>query len=596
MRDERVDKPSKLRQSIRERLSLFDKYIKKASTKEVALTMMREKKRWLCRNDLFYLLCITGHNSIAKWKDVYQPFCDQVSLMTWKVVQLKIQPPSEMMIPLKNVVDNTKELKMQRMFLCYRAFYKTTVITIGHSCQLLLNFPNIHIVLCHNRQDTSSKNLVAIKNLFLNTPKLEEETKKVIEQEYGIKVPLDLKTLFPECVPDQKKWDSTEKFSLANRTDWQRPEPNVQAVGADTEITGGHWDVAKKNDLVTEKSINTEDQINKTRDWDARFNQGHFVDTKFPLQDYEGTRYHFLDLYSTKLEKKNIHTVEVPIVKDLVSFLKGDDTQITHPQRYSRSDIMNLYDDDRWVFMCQMMLKPEDPSKKRFTPDMIHRYDALPEVLRKYLLVDPAGEQKKRSDYTAMTVVGISPGNKYYIVDMIRDKMAPDQKTNKAIELIKRHDIKDVGWEKIGLNNDTFYLEERRKQEGLNFRLVEIDSQTRSKIDRIRDILVPQYTRGQWLWPNKNVLMYFSQYEGKTIDMIGQLETEMMQFPNGLHDDMLDTLTFLMQMSPIAPIVEPKVEYLGMTFGEYTRIKEDRLARQGSDPWSRMDRMAGARG
>jgi hypothetical protein len=34
--------------------------------------------------------------------------------------------------------------------------------------------------------------------------------------------------------------------------------------------------IAKKNDLVTEKSVWTEDQIKKTADWDTRFNLGNF--------------------------------------------------------------------------------------------------------------------------------------------------------------------------------------------------------------------------------------------------------------------------------------------------------------------------------
>ena len=233
----------------------YDEAVKKASTDRVAVELMRDKKRWLLRNDLFYLLCVTGHDKIAKWWEVYRPFCDEVSLQTWKVVEMGMHPPSENMVPLSEV--RKKDLVKQRLYLCYRAFYKTTVITIRHSTQLLLNFPNIHIVLCHNKQDTSSKNLMAIKNLFLNRPSLKEDTLEVIRDQYNITAPLSIRDLFPECVPEGKEWGSTEKFSLANRTDMQRPEHNVEAKGVDSEITGGHWQVAKKNDLLLDRDWET---------------------------------------------------------------------------------------------------------------------------------------------------------------------------------------------------------------------------------------------------------------------------------------------------------------------------------------------------
>ena len=336
----------KLRQALTETSKEFLKIILDCKTRGARQHYSTLYKRWLCRNDLFFLTCITGHEKIAQWGDFYRPFCDDISLMNWKVVDLKIHDPSEMMLKIDD------ELSMQRLYLRYRGYYKTTIVTICHTVQLLLNFANIHVVLCHNKQRTSSDNLVAIKNIFLTKPKLSKDTRDMLRKEYGVYNKLTLYELFPECIPKGKEWGSAEKFSLANRSDMQRPEDNVEAVGVDTEITGGHWQVAKKNDLVTEKAVNTEDQIKKTRDWDSRFNKGHFDQLNQPLQDYEGTRYHFADMYSSKRNDERINVTEVSIVKDLDKFKAGDDSQIEHPQRYSRKDIEDLMTDDMWVFMC----------------------------------------------------------------------------------------------------------------------------------------------------------------------------------------------------------------------------------------------------
>ena len=97
-------------------------------------------------------------------------------------------------------------------------------------------------------------------------------------------------------------------------------------------------------------------------------------------------------MYSNKLEK-DLKIATIPIVKDLEKFLKGDDNQIMHPERFNRADVLKIMEDDIWVFMCQMMLKPEDPAKKRFTPEMIEYYDEIPENTKRVLLVDPASAE-----------------------------------------------------------------------------------------------------------------------------------------------------------------------------------------------------------
>jgi len=374
----------KLRQSIEKKVEQFDREIAGAQSRKVALYINREKKRWLCRNDLFYLCGLAGNDKIIQYPDYYQPFCDEVSLMNWKIVQLNMHIPSDGMLAINEVAEPGELAFLQRMYLCYRTFYKTTIISKVHSLQLLLNFANIHIVLAHNKQDNSSANLVAIKNYFLTT---------------------EVGRLFPEYIPKGKEWGNMTGFSLANRTDWGRDEDSIEAVGVDTEITGRHYQIAKKNDLVTEKSVNTEEQIKKTLDWDERFNIGHFDDPQIKLQDYEGTRYHYADLYSVKKNDPSIKLMEVPLLKDYDP--KNISTEnISNPQRFTLEGVNDLKK-DIWVFMCQMLLKPEDPARMQFNTNMITYFNVTPQDCNFYLLVDPASARKKKSDYTVILVVGI---------------------------------------------------------------------------------------------------------------------------------------------------------------------------------------------
>lgn len=559
----------KLRQSIEAYSQRFNNAIREANDEVVARQLFLDKKRWLCKNDLYYLCCITGNEKIAMYPEFYKSFCDEVSLMNWQVVRLGIQKPNSDMLKFEEVTDNLDDLVMQRLYLCYRTFYKTTIITKVHSLQLLLNFPNIHICLAHNKQENSSDNLVTVKNYFLTT---------------------EIRNLFPEYIPKGKDWGNMSGFSVATRKDWSRSEENIEAVGVDTEITGRHYQIAKKNDLVTEKSVNTEEQLKKSLDWDERFNIGMFDDPQTPLQDYEGTRYHFADLYSAKKNDPRIKIFEVPLVRDMDKFMSGED-YITHPERFSRQGIIDLMK-DMWVFNCQMQQKPEDPAKMQFKKEMIGYFNSIPQGCNFYLLVDPASARKKKSDYTVMLLVGIGwfEGRlRKFIIDGIRDKLDPKQRVDKALEFATRWSIKSCGWEAIAFQStDCFYLEEERRKQRLYFTIEEVKSHIVSKEDRIRGLL-PEYAQHQWLWPEKGACVKNSLFDGKVYDLTEDMEYEFMQFPLAEHDDLLDTMTFLNRINTVNPEeIKSIPDSAEMTFGEYCKIKDDRLANLNRNPWARL--------
>lgn len=554
----------KIRESINKRRNAFDKAIRSASTDRVALALLRDKKRWLCRNDLFYLCAITGNHKIAALPSIFEQFCDEVSLMNWEIVRCGLHPASEGMLAVDEV--DSEDISRQRIYLCYRAFFKSTIVTKVHSLQLLLNFPNIRICLGHNKQDNSSDNLMAIKNFFRNT---------------------EVGKLFPECIPDGKEWGNLSGFSLANKTDYARSEDNIEAIGVGTEITGKHWDVAKKDDFVTEDSVNTEEQIKKTSDYDDRFNVGHFTDSRYKIQDYSGTRYHFADLYSKKITEPGMKVIKIPITIDGV--------MPTHTERFTTEDIKSMKETIHpWTWNCQMELDPIDPLRMQFNSGMLHYWDILPVGLNFYLLVDPASAKKKRSDSTAMQVVGVIKDNHgrrlKFVADGIRDKLNPKQRVDTAIELAKLWKIKGCAWEAIGFQEtDCVYLEEKRRVEKLFFDIVEIKSHMSAKEDRIRS-LVPQYANHEWFWPPKGKVVKHSEFTGKNYDLTEVMEYEILKFPLGEHDDSIDAQTFIDRIDTVENKLRDTgiVEVKGLTFGEVTGDMDIRRNKGRGDPWKRL--------
>src|SRR3989304_2462160 len=86
---------TKLRQSIEAKVKKWDKVIRIAKSEKVALALFREKRRWLCQNDLFYLCCLTGNEEIKRLGNIFKDFCDEVSMLNWQVTRLGIYKSSE---------------------------------------------------------------------------------------------------------------------------------------------------------------------------------------------------------------------------------------------------------------------------------------------------------------------------------------------------------------------------------------------------------------------------------------------------------------------------------------------------------------------
>jgi len=129
-----------LRESINKKIYQYDQAIAQTTSEKVGIKLLREKKRWLCQNDLFYLACLTGNTKIQQWESFYRPFCEEVSLLTWRVIDLGLQERPEELLKIEEVTDNVEEDLgfYKRLFLCYRTFYKTTMVTKLHSLYYLI--------------------------------------------------------------------------------------------------------------------------------------------------------------------------------------------------------------------------------------------------------------------------------------------------------------------------------------------------------------------------------------------------------------------------------------------------------------------------
>jgi hypothetical protein len=105
----------------------------------------------------------------------------------------------------------------------------------------------------------------------------------------------------------------------------------------------------------------------------------------------------------------------------------------------------------------------------------------------------------------------------------------------------------EVRYEEYGLQADIEHINDRMRRENYRFQIKKVGGRV-SKTDRIKR-LVPLFENGRiWLPESLNV----TNREGRSEDLVNVfVEQELMAFPVGAHDDMLDAL---------ARIAEPELQ------------------------------------
>lgn len=426
---------------------------------------------------------------------------------------------------------------IRNLWIWSRGFFKTTLITECHSVYLIINNPNIRMLLCSNTIGISTDMLRNIKGHFMAN--------------------VAFRHFFPEFCPKPNsvgkvEFGTSQDFTVPCRV-LARKEPTIMVAGVGTNLTGLHFDYMKLDDLVTKDSVTNDTQIQASKDYYSSL-RPLFDKAAVPREDVVGTIYHFNDLYTSVLRKSGLFKE---------SFIPARINGVaTFPERLPDDELEKLILDPSvgpWQFATQYMLNPINPADAKFRESWIKTYvvgdvggsdyKKLPEGLAEYVLVDPASTTKKKSDYTVIERWGIDSEGNQYLLEGIRDKLTAFQRIDKLFEIVdKCKNLKWVKYEVIGGRHGDLEEIERRQVEAFRkktpvlgrrrFTVKETKSTVASKVDRIEQRLVGQYHAGKVFWPEH--LYFVSKYSGKVEDFVQLLKLEFLQFPFCEHDDALD--------------------------------------------------------
>lgn len=203
----------------------------------------------------------------------------------------------------KHIKDTAEERFHE--YLMPRGHFKSTVITIGHSIQVVLPYTkddaaydydtsalawpcnlgtDCRLLIAHETHESASRFLFSITAHVTSNPLL--------------------MALFPEIVPDRKK-HRVNKWELElPRSDAARgyPEPTIDTLGVGGKSQGRHYNYIKLDDIYGDKARDSAAESQSTLEWFDNI-QAFFSTFKKDHMDLIGTRYSYDDVYAHAHER-----------------------------------------------------------------------------------------------------------------------------------------------------------------------------------------------------------------------------------------------------------------------------------------------------
>lgn len=452
-----------LKDFILTRLPYLDFYETMRWYKHMEPTLDDKGRALLNCNDRFYLLTIS-----CKRKDAWNPWIFE------RCREVEADPDGH-------------------LDLWARYHYKSSVGTFSGCIQEILVDPEITIAIMSGTNGIAQPFLIQIQEELERNDDLKRIHSDVLWQEPRKEAPM---------------W-SREKGLVVKRKGNPK-EATVEAFGLiDGMRTGKHYKLLNYDDLIDETMVDNPDIVKKvTQRWELSDSLGSLTLTR---KWHWGTRYSYADTYGILIERAVLKERRYPATED--GTLNGKPVLLS-PERWAEVKLAQ-----RSTVNAQMLLNPLAGNENTFSTTGFKHYDVIPTVMNVFIMIDPSKGKSKRSDRTAIAVVGIDVGGNKYLLDGYCHRM----KLSRRWELIS--DLKHkweghpgvesirVGYEQYGMQVDLEVIEEYQDRDDDHFLIEELNTTrdgTHTKNDRISR-LEPDFNRGIFYLP---AVIYHPEYGG----------------------------------------------------------------------------------
>ncbi len=496
------------------------------SPKEITQEELEELRK-LSRSDLYvFAKGVCGfswliphiHLPLCRILELYDGYNDSLST-PWEDYE-------QILIDLGYSLTETQKIKKRGLkklqITLPRGWLKTTLGSQAYPLWRAIRDPNVRVLLTQNTFTNAVSKLRTIKDTVDRN---------------------DLfRLLYPEILPTKNcVWKSDSLCLTRSKTP---PESTFEAAGTRTQITSRHYDVIIEDDTVApELSDLGEENLSPTKDDIEQAIGWHRLVPPLLISPMEsqnlviGTRWFEKDLISW------IHEREPQFVfyeRACLENKKGEPDEqgeVTYPERFNEEVLDGLKSSmGTYLFSCLYMNKPIRSTDMVFQPGWISEYETEPRDVICYTTVDLGGDPedtKGEPDYNVVMTCGKDLTRGFiYVLTYWREKASPGQVVAEIFNQVKLYKPVKVGIETTGYQKSIkYWIRERMQSEGFWFLIEDLTHTKKSKNLRIIG-----------LQP------LFQSHIIHTRKWMGTLISELMAFPLGRNDDLIDTLASQLEL------------------------------------------------
>jgi predicted phage terminase large subunit-like protein len=358
--------------------------------------------------------------------------------------------------------------------------------------------------------------------------------------------------LFPEVLPDADCVWRTGSYQLKRTKN--NPESTFEGCGITTSINGRHYDEVIEDDTIAPDADDTNALI--------------MMPSKEDVDKCIGFHNSLSSIIINILEGRSIVVGTRWAERDLISHIRqtmGDDVvtyeracredengissetgKLTFPERFNEDVLRRLL--KKWgpyMFSCLYMNKPIRSEDMIFQPGWIEYYESEPIQIAVYTTVDAAiTEENSNSsdpDYTVVLTAGkcLRTG-RIFVLDITRERCNPGRTIEIIFEHVRKWHPLKVGIETIQYQKAlAYFVRERQRKQGIYFMIEELTHGGKAKSYRIMGM--------QPVFSEK--LIFIRKW-------MQELVNELLAFPVGGHDDIIDALAMQLPMWQATKLVE----------------------------------------
>ena len=253
---------------------------------------------------------------------------------------------------------NATTAKYRKLLLLPRDHYKSTIVSQSLPIHILIQSAETNIYLPH-RDGTSSRILLACEAQSI-------ASKRLVWIETQFESNSMLRQLWPHRLwenprKESKKWNEKEMLTKGGG---DKVDFSIEAVGVGGAVTGAHFDILIKDDLVTLEAANSPAVMETAKEWHTTSRA--LVDDfdKF-LEFIIGTRWAVQDLYEDAQKDDSVDVIVRAIIEDGALIL---------PEKITMETVARLKREFGVLFPLLFMNSAADPELTDFDISLLRHF------------------------------------------------------------------------------------------------------------------------------------------------------------------------------------------------------------------------------